>query len=131
MLILTSFEKALNSLEKAISRSSDAPEDEELRDSVIQRFEYTYELAWKMMKRYLESEGFKEVISFSKRDLFRKAAEIGLINEPESWFTFHVARNETSHVYDQNIASEVYSKACDFFKQAKQFYKELRKRNNA
>ena len=53
-LDLTSWQRALASLERAITRSVAAPGDEELRDAVIQRFEYSYELSWKMLKRHLE-----------------------------------------------------------------------------
>jgi hypothetical protein len=53
---LTSLEKALESLKRGVVRSRDDPADEELRDAVIQRFEYTYELSWKMLKRILETE---------------------------------------------------------------------------
>jgi hypothetical protein len=49
-LDLSSWKKALNSLERAIARSTASPADEELRDAVIQRFEYCYELSWKMLK---------------------------------------------------------------------------------
>ena len=46
-----SFERAISSLDRGIVRSEKDPGDEEVRDAVIQRFEYTYELAWKMLKR--------------------------------------------------------------------------------
>jgi len=52
-LDLTSLEKALTSLQKAIERYGREPEDEEVRDSVIQRFEYSYELCWKMLSKEL------------------------------------------------------------------------------
>ena len=53
-LDLTSLRKALTSLEKAIHRHLQDPEDEEVRDSVIQRFEYSYELCWKMLSKELK-----------------------------------------------------------------------------
>jgi nucleotidyltransferase substrate binding protein (TIGR01987 family) len=54
LLDLSSFDEALASLDRAAIRAQAAPADEDLRDAVIQRFEYTYELAWKMLKRHLE-----------------------------------------------------------------------------
>ncbi|OUD13330.1 nucleotidyltransferase substrate binding protein [Thioflexithrix psekupsensis] len=73
MLDLSTLTKALDSLERAIERSKSVPEDTEIRDSVIQRFEYSYELSWKMMKRQLEIDsptpvdvmGFKDIPKLS------------------------------------------------------------------
>ncbi|RMH54251.1 MAG: nucleotidyltransferase, partial [Candidatus Hydrogenedentota bacterium] len=53
MLDLHSFQGALESLRRGIERARRVPEDEEVRDAVIQRFEYSFELAWKMLKRRL------------------------------------------------------------------------------
>ena len=53
-LDLTSLKKALTSLQKAIERYGRVPEDEEIRDSVIQRFETSYELCWKMLSKELQ-----------------------------------------------------------------------------
>ena len=77
ILDLSSLRKALKSLDHAIERSKKNPRDEEIRDAVIQRFEYTYELSWKMLKRQLESEhpAPVEVDALSFRDLLREAAE--------------------------------------------------------
>ena len=55
-LDFSSFEKALTSLQRVLVRSAGAPGDDDLRDACIQRFEYTYELAFKMLKRQLEQE---------------------------------------------------------------------------
>jgi len=59
MIILTTFEKALLSLEKALEQ----PKNEFIRDSVIQRFEYTYELAWKMLRRFLVADVGSEALA--------------------------------------------------------------------
>jgi nucleotidyltransferase substrate binding protein (TIGR01987 family) len=53
-LDLSSFEKSIISLKKAILDHDNLPDDEYIKDACIQRFEYTYELSWKMLKRYLE-----------------------------------------------------------------------------
>lgn len=76
-LILDPLEKALYSLDKCWKRSQDARGDEELRDACIQRFEYTFELSWKMLKRQLEIEiaSREEVDSYSKKTLFRVGGE--------------------------------------------------------
>src|SRR3990172_7848592 len=95
-LVLTPFEKALESLEEILKHTK----DDVVRDATIQRFEYTYELAWKMIKRHLDWAGNPNTASLSKRDLFREAAKTGIIADAEAWFEYHQARNETSHTYE-------------------------------
>ncbi|MEA2004569.1 MAG: HI0074 family nucleotidyltransferase substrate-binding subunit, partial [archaeon] len=90
--------KAINSMERAVNRSQRTPDDEELRDAVIQRFEYTYELCWKMLKRQLEegSPHPSAVDALSFRDLLREGAEKGMIRGVEDWFVYREQRNITS-----------------------------------
>ena len=89
---LTSLRKALASLNRAIDRSRGVPEDEELRDAVIQRFEYSMDLSWKMMQRVMKAEGANEASFRTKRDLFREGARAGLLDDPEQWFSWLEAR---------------------------------------
>lgn len=130
-LDLSSLEKALKSLQRAVDRSQKAKEDEELRDAVIQRFEYSYELSWKMMKRMLEQESVNpsEIDTLSFRDLLREAAEKGFIQEIEPWFEYREARNRTSHTYDEESAKEVYESALRFFPEANALLEKLKQRN--
>lgn len=110
-LILTPLRKAIASLRAALAQ----PKDEFVRDAVIQRFEYTYELAWKSLQRRLvEDLGGEAVVPLSRRDLFRLAAERALIDDPLPWFEYHKARNITSHTYNERIAEEVYVVAQAF-----------------
>ncbi len=130
-LILDSLERAIASLERAIIRAEANPTDEEVRDAVIQRFEYTYELAWKMLKRRLEgdSPGGTLIDSLSFKDLIREGAEKGLIKEVQPWFGYREARNITSHTYEEKNAKQVYSVALKFLPDAKTLLLELKKRN--
>jgi len=110
-LILTPLVDATKSLALAIEQ----PKNEFIRDAVIQRFEYTYELCWKFIKRDLtEDLGSEAINMLSRRDLFRTAADRGLISDPLPWFTFHKARNETSHTYNKKTAELTYSVALEF-----------------
>jgi hypothetical protein len=72
-------------LERAATRALGAPVDEELRDATIQRFEYTYELAWKMLERHLEAvvPDPARIDTLSFRELMREGAERGLIDQIE------------------------------------------------
>lgn len=130
-LDLSSLDKALKSLERSIVRSKKEKNDEEVRDAVIQRFEYTYELSWKMMKRQLEAESANpaSIDTLSFRDLLRHAAEKGLILEVDKWFEYRDARNHTSHTYDEKSARRVYEAALRFFPDSKLLLQELKKRN--
>jgi nucleotidyltransferase substrate binding protein (TIGR01987 family) len=63
----------------------------------VQAFEFSYELAWKTMKKVLEDRG---QITGSPKDTFRKAVAEGLIEDPELWFNFQEKRNLTVHTYE-------------------------------
>lgn len=135
MLELTSFEKAIQSLDDALKwyhrgGAADVPLDI-LRDSVIQRFEYTYELAWKMIKRWLEQNvGPSHVDGVSRKELFRLAAENRLIDDPMRWFAYHEACNQTSHVYDESVAEDVFGVIGDFLNDAACLLRNIMKRND-
>jgi nucleotidyltransferase substrate binding protein (TIGR01987 family) len=73
---------------------------------MIQYFEFTYELAWKTLKRILEVRG-KQLNS--PKPIFREAALEGLIDDPELWFEFLEDRNNTVHTYNKNIADDIFS----------------------
>jgi nucleotidyltransferase substrate binding protein (TIGR01987 family) len=123
---VTSFEKAIETLQRGIIRSTSLPEDEELRDAVIQRFEYSMDLSWKLIQRYLKNAGMQENDFRTKRDLFREAARIGLISAPEKWFAYYEARNATSHTYNSEIANQVYQNALKFLNDALGLLDELK-----
>jgi nucleotidyltransferase substrate binding protein (TIGR01987 family) len=102
-----------------------------LRAGVIQNFEFTYELCWKFMKRWLEKNlGSVYVDGVSKKELFRLAAEHQLIASAESWFEYHRARNETTHIYDEDKAEEVYAVVVRFSPDARAFLEKLKSKND-
>jgi Nucleotidyltransferase substrate binding protein like len=84
-LDLSALEKALASLARALQRAQGLPADEELRDACIQRFEYSFELAWKMLKRRLELDvpSTDAVDALSYRAMIRLAAERRLLTSPQ------------------------------------------------
>lgn len=130
-LDLSSYQKALKSLEKAMTRSLADQKDLELRDAVIQRFEYTYEISWKMMKRHLEmtSASPSSIDALSFRDLLREAAEKDLIADVEAWFEYRDARTRTSYNYDEANAQEVYENSLRFFEEAKRLCEKLKEKS--
>jgi nucleotidyltransferase substrate binding protein (TIGR01987 family) len=111
---------ALAALERGLARAVPMPEDEELRDACIQRFEFTFELAWKMLKRRLEMDmpSIDVVDGMNYRSLIRTGAEYGLINDVPAWFVYRDKRNITSHTYDAAKAAEVFAVVPDFARDA-------------
>lgn len=71
----------------------------------IQYFEFTYELAWKTLKRILNGRGMD---LNSPKPIFREAALEKLIDSPELWFDFIKDRNETVHTYNKHIANSIF-----------------------
>ncbi|MFN8548235.1 MAG: HI0074 family nucleotidyltransferase substrate-binding subunit [Candidatus Eisenbacteria bacterium] len=125
-LVLTSFRRTLASLDRA----RELPRDDLVRDAVVKRFEYCYELSWKFIRRSLiESLGREAVDEVTRRDLFRMAAQHGLVSDPEDWFAYHTARNETSHMYDEDKANEIAALTDRFAIDARRLLGELERRN--
>ncbi len=107
---LSSLRLALTSLQRALLRwHASQMFDEELRDACIQRFEYTFELSWKMLKRRLEVDlpDRSSVDAMSFRDLVRIGAERSLLADADAWMVFRDKRNITSHTYNAAKAAEV------------------------
>jgi nucleotidyltransferase substrate binding protein (TIGR01987 family) len=99
------------------------------RAAIIQNFEFSFELCWKFMRRWLEVEEKGEVDAmYTKKDLFRIAHRKGLISDSVLWFTYLDARNETTHAYDEIKADKVYTIAKDFITEFAYFIRELEKR---
>jgi len=131
-LSLTALKKSVSSLGVAIQEQTDnlTPTQKLLhRDGIIQRFEYTYELSWKFMRRALkEAEGESRLdVLVNRYDLFRLASQVGMIRDAAIWMTYHEARNKTSHIYDEVVAQEVFGIAVKFIDDAKDFLEKLEK----
>ena len=85
-----------------------APESSLVRDAVIQRFEFSFELVWKTLKLYLERQGHE---CGSPRPTLKKAFSEGLIptaEEADEWLQMLEDRNLTSHAYDEALATRIY-----------------------
>ena len=85
------------------------------RDGIIQRFEYSVELLWKIAKVVLSENG---VTATTPKDVVREMASIGWINNPETFINYIKMRNETSHSYKEEVAQLVYSATLEFVKDA-------------
>ena len=111
ILDLTSFEKVVKSLESIIIRF-ETENDIDLRDSVIQRFEYTFSMSLKMIKRFLKQTELseEELNGMIFSEIIRKANQYNLIKTNlETWDEYRQKRNMTSHTYDEETAQKVMS----------------------
>ena len=139
-LDLSSLRKAVDSLEKTLKVSKnkilavklDNDVKDAIRAGVIQNFEFTYELCWKFMRRWLRENADVEAAENprTRKELFRLAARFGLIKEPLSWFSYSDARNLTSHTYDENKAESVYETAVGFLGDARYLLDRLQEHND-
>lgn len=94
-------------LEKALTKMTEAltfPNDEPHNESTIQRFEYTFELSWKLMNSILHDQG---VDTYGVKNVIREAYKLRLIDSVENWLLYANARNQTAHICQQSIANEV------------------------
>jgi nucleotidyltransferase substrate binding protein (TIGR01987 family) len=101
---------------------------ESARASVIQHFEICYELCWKAMKRFIEMDIGAEADILTRKDFFRISAEKRIIADFGRWAAFHKARNLTSHVYNEETASEIYAVAKSFADDLYAFVKTMEDR---
>ncbi len=111
---MENYKKALSQLEKAVASYQRSPEDALYRDGLIQRFEFTVELAWKSLKEYLEDQGMVLSIA-SPRGVLKEAYAAGVLADGELWNEIITARNLTSHIYNEATATEIAQRICSAF----------------
>lgn len=99
------FKKALNQLESAVTLSKQRDLSDLEEQGLIQSFEYTYELAWNVLKDFLKYQGSENI--FGSRDSIREAFKRELIKDGESWMEMFKDRNKTTHTYNQDTADEI------------------------
>ncbi len=119
-LDLTSFERAVHALKEVLEAYQHTP-NAFMRDAAIQRFEFTYEISWKMLKRFLEITTANpiEIDTMTFQNLIRTGSEKGLLkNDWNKWATYRKARSTTSQVYDIKKANEVFAIIPDFLNEA-------------
>ncbi len=125
------YERAIERLKETLARYQADISDTDVRDSLVHRFEFTYELSPQMLKRYLEyavgsSEKFN---TMAFPDLIRTANEHGLLlGDWLSWKEFRKMRGKTSHSYDEKTALEVVAEIPQFLEEAAYLRDRLRER---
>jgi len=112
--MLTKLQAQYNDLEKALKKLSEAlkqPETELNRDATIQRFEFTFEMSWKVMQSIAKTNKPK---LYGVKAIIREAAALELINNPEAWLNFLEDRNLTVHTYKEELARQIYANIKKF-----------------
>jgi nucleotidyltransferase substrate binding protein (TIGR01987 family) len=102
------FVVAFQHFEKALARFKEAleqPENDFIRDSIVQRFEFTFEAAWKAMYRWLRARG--NDVDEEAYEVVPAAFKRRLITDEKDWGEMRKCRNKTSHTYDESTAIEV------------------------
>ena len=121
-LDISSFAKAIARLEEGLARYEQNTDDDQIRDGLIQRFEFTYELSHKMLKRHLEmtspTPDMYDTMAF--QDLIRTGNEQGLLlGDWSAWRNYRGMRAKTSHTYDEEVALEVAAVIPEFLREAR------------
>jgi len=131
-LYLQPFENALTRLQEGFARYQTDISDSQIRDGLIQRYEFTYKISHKMLKRYLESTSPNPEIfdAMPFADLIRSGNEQALLlGDWTRWKLFREMRAKSSHTYDEGIALEVISVIPDFIIEAKTLFERLKQKN--
>ena len=126
-LDISSLKKATISLEKSVKEYKINP-TEFVRDSCIKRFEYTYELSWKTLKRFLEetSANPNEIDLMTFQEIIREANEKSLLlSDWDTWKVYRIYRGTTSHAYNEDKANEIYLEIPGFLNEIQFLIKQL------
>lgn len=115
-----------NMKKKAAERLMDS-----LRDSMIQRFEFTLDLFWKYIKLYLEKELKKNIEFNSPKTVIREACKTKIITEQDSEKILKMVddRNMSSHIYKEEIADDISSRIPEHYKIMEKYTQELKPEN--
>ena len=128
----TSLGNAVQRLREGLTRHHREPNDEQLRDGLIQRFEFTYELSHRILRRYLKETAASpdEIERMPFADLIRTANVRGLLRgDWPAWRRFREMRARTSHAYDVKAATDVVARIPEFLAEAEHLLAELRRQS--
>lgn len=99
--IIDSFGKSFQRLKEVLRKKKTIIN----RDAAIKRFEFTSELAWKLIQKFLKNQ---EIICRSPKECMEEAFKFGLIKDDPKWLEMIQDRNLTAHTYDEKTAEEIY-----------------------
>ena len=108
---MSRFDERKVDYKNALTRLKEALQEEPSEiviDGILHRFEFTFELAWKCIKDYLEYMGISEKIG-SPRENIQLAYKHGIISDGDLWIEMMLARNSLSYLYDEQQSRQVYN----------------------
>lgn len=106
------FANAISRLHEAIDEHTRTNSDA-VRDGVIQRFEFTTELAWKVLREYMLDQGFINLNS--PKSVMKQAFALGIIQNEQAWLEMLNDRNLTSHIYKYELAEEIFNRIVNIY----------------
>ena len=130
-LDISHFKNAIARLQEGLVDYASYPLILTVRDGLIQRFEFTYEISHKTLKRYMEftSATPEQYDGMAFQDLIRSGNEQGLLlGEWVDWKSYRDMRSKTSHTYDEETALEVVAKIPTFLREAQHLYEQLQRK---
>ncbi len=107
------YKRALQQLNAAVKLSEEKELSQLEKQGLIQAFEYTHELAWKVMQDFFKYQGNSEI--HGSRDATREAFKTGLIQDGDNWMVMIRNRNLTSHTYNVETSEEIYLNIINHF----------------
>ena len=122
---MTKLKNLIKNLKKANQCLKEAVELSPTRihkDATIQRFEFTFELAWKTIQEYIRDQGFE---CNSPKSCIREGARLEIIDNPENWFVFLDNRNLIAHTYNEKLADKIYRQVLKFPQEIDNLLKKL------
>ena len=128
-LDFTALENSLQRLGEVVEIYKKNPQDTIVRDSLIQRFEFTYSITLKTLRKYFIERAFivDDVNKLSFNEMVRTAMQLNLLkSDLAKWTEFREMRNLTSHTYDENVALKVSGIVPDFYEEITYLLKELK-----
>lgn len=105
---LLELKNALAKLDEGLQQTNPSQLEQ---DGVLQRFEFTFELAWKVIQEFAQIQGLEVA---SPREAIRVGAQTGIIDTPEDWLIDLKNRNLTTHIYDEQTAQEIFRQISPF-----------------
>ena len=109
----SNYKKALETLTKGVKLYHEAGLSELEKQGLIQGFEFTHELSWKVMLDFLKDQG--ETNIYGSKDATRLAFNRGLISNGEAWMNMIVDRNLTSHTYQEAISEQIINRIINAY----------------
>lgn len=118
------YKKALKQLGEAVELAKERNLSNLEKQGLVQAYEFTQELSWKVLKDFMQSRGTQEL--YGSKDVVREAFKIGLIKNGDIWMDMIKSRNLTSHTYDESTIEEIIALIIDkYYEEFKIFNQKM------